>query len=73
MVCILTVTDPETETDKMGKELNGNLCWHLSLCSVNTTTQFYINYFLSVSVSGSLNTTTLQTLFLLVLIIITIN
>ena len=41
-------------------EPNGNLCCHLSLCSVNTFTQSYTSYFLSVSisvlVSGNVNT-----------------
>ena len=41
-------------------EPNGNLCFHLSLCSVNNSTQSYTTYVLSVTVSvlvsGSVNT-----------------
>ena len=47
-----THTDTDTETDKL-KQYSMGL---LSLCSVNTTTQFYTIHFLSVSVSGSVNT-----------------
>ena len=52
-----TLLETETETDIENKytERNGNLCCHLSLCNVNTT-QSYTTYFLSVSVSGSVNT-----------------
>ena len=34
----VTDTKTETETEKMGTEPNGNLCWYLPLCSVNTST-----------------------------------
>ena len=48
-------------TDKMGTEPSGNMCWCLSLYSMKTSTQFYTIRFLSVSlsvsVSGSVNTT----------------
>ena len=41
------------DNDKMGTEPNGNLCLCLSLCYMNTFTQFYTSDFLSLSVSIS--------------------
>ena len=38
-------TQTDTDTDKMGAESNGNLCWYLSLCSMNTFTQIYAGRF----------------------------
>ena len=53
-VSTLTVTD--TETDKFGRAANGNLCWYLSLYSVNTSIQLYASHFVSVLLSDSVNT-----------------
>ena len=43
----LTVTNTETQikANKMGKEQVGNLCWYLSLCSVNTSIPFRKSHF----------------------------
>ena len=54
-----TGADPEPETDRgtdksaQTKELHGIICWCLSLCSMNISTQFCATHCLSVSVSGS--------------------
>ena len=48
-----------TDIHKMTAESNENLCWYLSLCSMNTSTQFFKSHFIlasvSVSVSGNVN------------------
>ena len=51
-------TEAETDVDNKFVEPNENLCRHLflSLCSMNTCTQSYATYFLSVSLSVSLQT-----------------
>ena len=49
----LSANETETDTDKKYREPNGNLCCHLSLCSVNTPIRFCTNHFLSVSLSVS--------------------
>ena len=40
-----TMTETETETDKMDKEQKGNLCWYLSLCNVNISSLSYTRHF----------------------------
>ena len=48
-VFTLTVTDTKSEIkiNKIGTEPNENLCWYLSLCSVDSSTQFHSGHFLS--------------------------
>ena len=50
-----TETETNTDTDKMCTEPNGNLHRSVSLSSMNTSTQFYTNQLLSVSLSLSLS------------------
>ena len=38
---VSTMTETETETDKMDTKRKGNLCWYLSLYNVNSSTLFY--------------------------------
>ena len=51
-----TDTDTATDTDTDNNGFNSNLCLFRCLCSVNSSTQFYKTHFLSVLVSGSVNT-----------------
>ena len=52
----LPKNETETETDKNYTEPNGQLCCHFSPCTMNTNTQSYATHFLSVLLSGSVNT-----------------
>ena len=47
---IVTNTEIETETNKMRTQPNGNLCCHVSLHSVNTSTQFHISKHINMNV-----------------------
>ena len=51
-----TLTPTQTQTKMGSKVINNSLCLYRCLCSMDTSTQLYTTHFLSVSVSGSVNT-----------------